>query len=209
MNKSQSKYFNTACLMDEALIRLLENKDFEYITVKEVCQKAGVNRSTFYLHYETMDDLLKESMEWLLRDFFSSFGEKVREEPSDFSCLSLKELIFINKDYLVPYLEYIYEHRKLMMTVMRQPYATQVSAVFDSLSEKVLNSVMEKFGIPEKERKYRLVFYFSGINSVVEKWIGGGCTESVPEIADLISMVILPVGEEERAMLRRIFSDVP
>lgn len=33
MNKSQSKYFNTACLMDEALIRLLENKDFEYITV--------------------------------------------------------------------------------------------------------------------------------------------------------------------------------
>ena len=83
-----------------------------------------------------------------------------------------------------------------------------VHQLFDSLSEKVLNSVMEKFGIPEKERKYRLVFYFSGINSVVEKWIGGGCTESVPEIADLISMVILPVGEEEREMLRRIFSDV-
>lgn len=33
--------------MDEALILLLEDKDFEYITVKEICRKAGVNRSTF------------------------------------------------------------------------------------------------------------------------------------------------------------------
>ena len=52
MNKSESKYYNTALLMDEALLLLLENKEFDFITVKEVCQKAGVNRSTFYLHYE-------------------------------------------------------------------------------------------------------------------------------------------------------------
>lgn len=47
MNKSQSKYFNTACLMDEALLSLLQKKDYTYITVKEICEKAGVNRSTF------------------------------------------------------------------------------------------------------------------------------------------------------------------
>ena len=34
MNKSESKYFNTALKMDEALISLLEIKDLEYITVK-------------------------------------------------------------------------------------------------------------------------------------------------------------------------------
>ncbi len=37
MNKSESKYFNTAARMDEALILLLEKKDLEYITVKEIC----------------------------------------------------------------------------------------------------------------------------------------------------------------------------
>ena len=36
MNKSESKYFNTALRMDEALIELLEEKDLEYITVKAV-----------------------------------------------------------------------------------------------------------------------------------------------------------------------------
>ena len=72
MNKSQSKYFNTACLMDKALLELLGKKDYAYITVKEICEKAGVNRSTFYLHYETVDDLLKESLLFI----FSKFSEK-------------------------------------------------------------------------------------------------------------------------------------
>lgn len=69
MDKSESKYFNTALLMDEALIRLLEVKDYEYITVKEICEKAGVNRSTFYLHYETVNDLLSECLENIKKRF--------------------------------------------------------------------------------------------------------------------------------------------
>ena len=36
MNKNESKYFNTAFFMNEALLSLLEKKDFEYITVKEL-----------------------------------------------------------------------------------------------------------------------------------------------------------------------------
>ena len=64
LNKAESKYFSTAVKMNEALIECLEKKDFEYITVKEICEKAGVNRSTFYLHYETITDLLKECVEY-------------------------------------------------------------------------------------------------------------------------------------------------
>ena len=51
MNRSESRYFATAARMDEAFLTLLAKKDFEYITVKEICEVAGVNRSTFYLHY--------------------------------------------------------------------------------------------------------------------------------------------------------------
>ena len=47
MNKSESKYFNTAIRMDKAFLELLEKKDFAFITVKEICKSAGVNRSTF------------------------------------------------------------------------------------------------------------------------------------------------------------------
>ena len=73
MNKNESKYYNTALLMDEALLQLLEKKDFAFISVKEICQKAGVNRSTFYLHYENTDELLEETIERLNDRFVSSF----------------------------------------------------------------------------------------------------------------------------------------
>lgn len=74
MKKSESKYFNTATKMDLALIALLKKKPFEYITVSEICQTAGVNRSTFYLHYETIGDLLNETARYLLNDFLTYFS---------------------------------------------------------------------------------------------------------------------------------------
>ena len=67
LNKHESKYFNTARCMNEALIHLLETKEYEYITIKEICEKAGVNRSTFYLHYVSMNDLLNASILIILR----------------------------------------------------------------------------------------------------------------------------------------------
>ena len=38
MNKNETKYINTAHLMNEALLILLEKKNYEFITVKEICE---------------------------------------------------------------------------------------------------------------------------------------------------------------------------
>lgn len=107
MKKSESKYFNTAVRMDRAFLELLEKKDMEYITVKEICEAAGVNRSTFYLHYETIDDLLAESVQYMNQQFqehmklgAEKFVSKIRECP-------LEELYLVTPTYLIPYLEYI------------------------------------------------------------------------------------------------------
>lgn len=69
MNKNESKYFNTSLKMNDALISLLRKKDFEYITVKDVCEEAKVNRSTFYLHYDNTFELLEEVIERLNSSF--------------------------------------------------------------------------------------------------------------------------------------------
>lgn len=106
MNKSESKYFNTALLMDEALIRLLEVKDYEYITVKEICEKAGVNRSTFYLHYETVNDLLSECLENIKKRFLDSFAKKPNDFIGSIGTVPLDDLVLISSDYLRPYLTF-------------------------------------------------------------------------------------------------------
>ena len=104
MNKSESKYYNTALLMDQALIELLNKKDFEYITIKEICEKAGVNRTTFYLHYETINDLLSECIDNINKHFIKQFNKNTVEFFEKIKNCSNEELILITPEYLTPYL---------------------------------------------------------------------------------------------------------
>ena len=59
------QYKNSEISLEEALLEL-KKKPFEYITVSEICKTAGVNRSTFYLHYENLGDLLDETTRYLI-----------------------------------------------------------------------------------------------------------------------------------------------
>ena len=113
MNKSESKYFNTARIIDQALIELLAIKEMEYITVKEICEKAGVNRSTFYLHYETIGDLLAETIEFVESQYSVAFKDVSFNPIEDINMAPLKDLVFINKTYLMPYLQFVYDNRTL------------------------------------------------------------------------------------------------
>ncbi len=76
MNKQESKYFDTAHFFNKALICLLNDKDIDYITVKEICNTAGFNSSAFYLHYESIYDLLNETLEYINNKFLECFDIK-------------------------------------------------------------------------------------------------------------------------------------
>ena len=84
MNKAESKYFNTAIRFNKALLSLLEKKPFEYITISEICEKAEVNRSTFYLHYENTGDL--QDLEFINEKYlypYLSFIKENQRFPSE------------------------------------------------------------------------------------------------------------------------------
>lgn len=95
MNKNETKYMNTARLMNEALLILLEHKNYEFITVKEICAKAGVNRSTFYLHYETMNDLLTESLAYITEKRNSRYQSDLMLNRERIENASLDKLMLI------------------------------------------------------------------------------------------------------------------
>ena len=85
INKGESKYLYTAQLMNQALLKLLETKDLDYITITEITKKAGVNRSTFYLHYDNIYDLFEETVENINKEFINSFDIKSINEIVYFS----------------------------------------------------------------------------------------------------------------------------
>ena len=56
----------TKMLLKDALTKLLYEKKIEKVTVSELCEAAGVNRSTFYKHYGSQFDVLDD----IEKDFF-------------------------------------------------------------------------------------------------------------------------------------------
>ncbi len=194
MNKSESKYFNTAVRMDEALLALLTRKDFDYITVKDVCTQAGVHRSTFYLHYENTSDLLQECAERFFQQLIGCFkrdaGEFIRAIPD----ASMEQLILITPEYLLPYLRFIRENKTVFLTIYRNNAAFRLDAVFQRLSAHILQPIMDRFGYRREEQPLFLQFYLQGVVAVILAWIQNGCRETEAEIAAIIIRCILPNG---------------
>lgn len=190
MNKSESKYFHTALKFDKALLALLEKKPFEYVTVSELCKEAGVNRSTFYLHYENTGDLLKETMQYVLESFNAYFSGTDRNITDKFKDCDLQELVFINKRYLEPYLSFVRDHQRLFLAAMSQPVAFQFDAAFARLSDRVFDPIMDRFCYPDSGRKYAMLFYLHGITALVTQWVRDGCRKSIDELVVILHQCI-------------------
>ena len=187
MNKNESKYFNTAVKMDRALIELLEKKNFEYISIKEICAAAGVNRSTFYLHYENTADLLKETTQYITDSFLAYFSVDKQSIAYKFDNCDLKDLVFITPEYLSPYLSFIKDNQRIFKTSIRHLGAMNFDSIYNKMFKYIFNPVLDRFDFPEKDRIYILKFYLVGITAVVMEWLENDCAE---EIDDIIRIII-------------------
>lgn len=93
--------------MNNALFELLEIKDFQDISVSELCNKAGVNRSTFYSHYDNTQKLLQETY----NNFLKTFSSYQQITDLDFSNIKFNEFKFeelISDKFIIPFLKYIW-----------------------------------------------------------------------------------------------------
>lgn len=82
MKKTDTRVQYTKSVLQKALLTLLERTPIGKITIKDLCEEAGLNRGTFYLHYNSPDDLLKEIENQFIEDnmaFFSSYWDSQRD----------------------------------------------------------------------------------------------------------------------------------
>ena len=197
MNKKESKYFCTAEKMDCALIELLEKKEFEYITVKEICAKAGVNRSTFYLHYENTSDLLKEATRYIVDKFLEYFPKDKNKKGIDFENCKLEELVFIREEYVMPYLAYIKDNQRLFKTAIKQFGTMGLEVYYNRMFKYIFSPVLERFDVPDAERQYVMKFYLMGVTAISMEWLKNGCDIPMDKMCEIIVKCILREGEYE------------
>ena len=194
LNKSESKYYNTACLMNEALILLLEKKEYSFITIKEICEKAGVNRSTFYLHYETIDDLLSETIEYVGKKIHKKFNNKVLDKQT-IENSNLEDLFLVTPEYLLPYLEFLRENKAIYKIAYSQPNVLKEQYIVSHLFKNIFEPILDRFLVPRKEQKYMMSFYLNGMSAVMIEWIKNDCKVETQTILDIL-MKCLNLGDK-------------
>lgn len=203
MTKAESKYFNTALKMDKAFIEILEKKDFEYITVKEICKKADVSRSTFYLHYQNTRDLLDETARYILDGFMDYFADEKKLITSGFSDCALSELNFVTEKYLMPFLQYFRDNKRLFKTMMSNSASFDFNGIYERLFKYVFDPILSRFNFPEKERHYVMRFYLSGIFAVIMQWVEENCEKRDEDIAEIIITCVLGKNKEPENLIEQ------
>ena len=191
MNKNESKYFNTAIKMDEALITLLEKKDFEYITIKEICDIAGVNRSTFYLHYDNISDLLKETTRYIIDKHLAYYEIDKQRVSLQFETCKREELLFITDEYLTPYLTFIKDNQRLFKVSIKQFHSMHMDEVYGRMLEHIFSPILTRFCVPEVERAYVMKFYLTGVFAIVMEWLDNNCSDDMETVTRVITDCVM------------------
>lgn len=158
----------TKTLLSNAFIDLLQEKNIAKITIQELADKAGVNRSTFYLHYSDVYDLLNEIEERLITDVKMYLDEKNESQS-----------------YIEHLLNYIYQNKDIFRTVFVYCDASKFNATFLDLSRDLL---MNDFLVNQDDSNvdYVIEYLIRGNNALILKWIHDDFNLSVKELSDLM-----------------------
>lgn len=162
----------TKKLLKTSLTELLQQQDIYHVSIRELCENAGINRSTFYKYYGSQFDLLKE-MEDDLLDAIASFLSS--QDDTD----SIDNLAII-----LHYLEGDLELVRLLFNANVDP---EFPNRLFSLTP-IQSMLKELFGdtMPPNEYAYCISFLIHGAFQMVCMWINKDTRESSDWMAALL-----------------------
>ena len=185
MKKNESKYFYTASLMQQALLLLLEKKDIDFISVTEIAAKAGVSRSTFYLHYDNVYELLEDALENLNKEFLSAFVGR-----ESLKVISLDNSFLITEEYLIPYLNFCKQNKRVLKLVHQKPQLFHNDLVYKKMYDTICYPAISLYLKDETQKVYNLEFFTRGVVGVIRKWIELDCETEISELMEIIKNCI-------------------
>ncbi|MCQ2508369.1 MAG: TetR/AcrR family transcriptional regulator [Dorea sp.] len=154
----------------ESLILLLQKKDLNDISVREITEKAGVNRSTYYRNYKNKQDVVRHYYACLLDKYLSSISEDV----------SLK-------DYLTGMFETFIKYKKELILLDR-------CSLSYLLLEEMNSRVPQIHGDSEHAiQSLSAVYHVGGVFNSFRYWLHEDMASSPEKLADKC-IAFLPEG---------------
>ena len=159
--RTRTNLFLKECLAD-ALIKLLETKPMDKITISELTSAAGVGRTTYFRSFSSKEKILTFKF-LLLWDRWSE----------DHGLSSKNTFSFEN---VLSFFEFNYSIRPLLELIYRRDLQSSLFMAFRSYMTPDLSAA----------QRYRISFYSYGLFGLLEEWILGGFKESPQQMEKIV-----------------------
>ena len=172
MNSFDARVRYTRMIIEQSFLELLQIKSVSKITVTELCQKANINRATFYKHYLDIPDLLEKIEEELFRQIRESF---------DKADIRLKE-------FLTKMMHHTKEHQQRYMALggengdpnlMTKTFLVCYESAYPLVAQNIP-------GMKDTQRQMLYHYMSYGAGAVLTWWIKNGMKEPPEEVAQFI-----------------------
>jgi len=173
--KEDRRIVMTKRMLKEALLTMLKDKDIYHVSIRELCDNADINRTTFYKYYGSQIDLLSEIED----DMIAFMTQIVKQNEGD-----TKKIIIATCEFLEENLEFA----RLMINNNVDPDFPNRVLSTNIFKEASSNKLSSKICEAEKEYMYNFITY--GILRIISIWINKEKRESPEEIANLVDLMV-------------------
>lgn len=159
-----------------------EKKPLSKITVREICEKADIHRSTFYAHYMDVFDVVEKVEKNMSEGPLKAFFEKLDEGGTAEECFS-------------GYLTYIFEYQEFYRIYLNEARVfSSVEILFEGVRERIEKKDDNRFeparrkSVPSGGVDVRYYGYFAiyGVMAVIRFWLNEGCKETPEEVYQIL-----------------------
>lgn len=174
--KEDTRVRITRLHLQKSLIELMQTLPISNISVKMLCAHAGVNRSTFYAHYQNQYDLLNQVQRKAVQ------GIKDHISGTHFTQ---------QEGTATPVIEKVLEYFRANRALFRVMLGDQSNSIFQQevqqlVKEKVIEEIHEDKRLDAHTARYLETFAIFGILSMIRAWLEDGCVDEPAAMADLI-----------------------
>lgn len=183
MKKQERRYRRTEALILSGLTTLLQKKSIKEITVRELADLVDINRSTFYLHYTDIYDLLEKTEQRLLKQLKDAVTDKWSNQNETDHFFEFLEQIFT-----------ILSENAPLCSALIGPNGdiAFLRAIEQMMYEKGMQTLraMTPSELPEQDLEFAISFVLAGCIGLVENWLNKECPETPTHMAELALLLL-------------------
>lgn len=183
MRKEDQRIKVTKLLIKEALSKLLKEKSFDKISIKELCDLADINRGTFYTHYKDLDDLQAKIYNEFLESFQSTFIPSIKNANTN--TLTTEEMIY-------SILSFIKTNKDICVIMLHGDKHFTFLESLNDIGKNIVESVYPTLFHVSAPKDLDIFYSYvsGGAIKIILEWIERDCDIDVNELSSKLNLLI-------------------